>query len=114
VVAYLITPTEVGPWRVDPGALGEWLASRWLDVVAQGDGRGQRAYLWTWPDGSEIWVPEDADVVWAQLDLERLAAVAGWCAAGSPEQLVLTDEEYSQPLTLTSTDEETILALLSR
>ena len=114
MVAFLITPTEVGSWRVDLVALGAWLASRWPGVVAQGDGRGQQAYLWTWPDGYEVWVPEDTEVVWAELDPQRLAAVAGWCAAASPKPLLLTDEGYAQPLMLTSTDEATILALLSQ
>jgi hypothetical protein len=112
VVDYLVTPTEEGPWRVDVLALVDWLATWWPDGRASA-GQGERATLWEWPDGHEVWVPEGREVLWLAADLPRIAAVASWCTATATVPLILTDEGYNETIDLAGASEQELLEILS-
>lgn len=107
-----VAPTAPVPWRVDVAALGNWLIERWGEVAHDGDGGGPRAYLWTLPDFSEVWVPEGLDVVWMDCDVEALAAIGVWCAARSSYPLWLSDEGLGNPIELTGIDEAAVIEAL--
>lgn len=102
---YLVTPTEAGPWRVDVPGLQAWLAGRWPEGQAT-SASGQRATVWAWPDGYELWVPEDREVLWVGADAARVAAVATWCALTAKVPLVLTDEGYNDSVDLLGESDE--------
>lgn len=110
--SYLISPTAPSAWRVDVEALDRWLSDRWGHVAREGDGTGQRAHLWTLPDLSDVWVPEDLEVVWTSGLTDVLAAVGAWCASQSPDPLILTDDGYNYPIDLASLDEAGVTAAL--